>query len=139
MRDLYECKCPKCGGHTQRVALSATENKRLEKAFNKVARWAYDNKKTDITPDDLDNKAVRGLATEINTVLQTAVTEGIAYEIPEAILQHLKTNVYVFSGGKTYAELRELSDKLLDENGEIKPFSKFFKDVRTIHDDYNKA
>lgn len=121
------------------MALSATENGKLQKAFNKAARWAFDNKKTSITPDDLDNKNVQGLITEINSVLQDAIQSGITYEIPEAMLQHFNKNIYVFSGAKTYAELRELSDLLMDDKGEIKPFSKFFKDVRQVHKDYNQA
>lgn len=104
-----------------------------------MARWAFNNKKTSITIDDLDDKAVKGLINETNDVLQDAIRSGIAYEIPEAMLQHFNKNVYVFSGAKTYAELRELSDLLIDEKGEIKPFSKFYKDVRQVHNDYNEA
>lgn len=99
----------------------------------------FKDKKTDITLDDLDNKNVQGLTNEINNVLQGALTKGITYEIPDAMMQHFVNNVYVFSGCKTFAELRELSDLLKDENNEIKPFSKFFKDVRQVHSNYNEA
>lgn len=139
MHEYYNCTCPDCGGHTERVALSATEKGKLLKAFNKVARWTFDNKKTSITLDDLDNKTVQGLINEINSVLQDALQAGITYEIPEAMLQHFNKNIYVFSGAKTYTELRELSDLLIDDKGEIKSFSKFFKDVRQVHNDYNEA
>lgn len=139
MHEYYNCTCPDCGGYTERVALSATENGKLLKAFNKAARWAFDNKKTSISPDDLDNKNVQGLISEINNVLQDALQAGITYEIPETMLQHFNKNIYVFSGAKTYAELRELSDLLVDDKGEIKSFSKFFKDVRQVHNEYNKS
>lgn len=109
------------------------------KAFNKAARWAFKEKKTKITPNDLTDKNVQPLMNEINGILQEALQKGIAHEIPEAMKQHLVENVYVFSGCKTYAELREISDLLQDENGAIKPFSKFFKDVRKVHNEYNKA
>ena len=104
-----------------------------------MARWTFDNKKTSISLDDLDNKTVQKLINEINSVLQDALQAGITYEIPEAMLQHFNKNIYVFSGAKTYAELRELSDLLIDDKGEIKSFSKFFKDVRQVHNDYNEA
>ncbi|NDV45494.1 hypothetical protein D0T49_00305 [Paludibacter sp. 221] len=137
--EYYNCTCPDCGGYKERVALSATENNRLLKAFNKIARWAYTEKKTVITADDLDNKHIQALTGEINSILQGAISEGIAYEIPAAMLQHLRQNVYVFSGCKTFAELREISDLLVDDKGEIKPFSRFFKDTRRVHNDYNGA
>ncbi|WP_291126886.1 phage minor head protein [Dysgonomonas sp. UBA7698] len=119
--------------------LSDSENARLEKAFNKIARWVHKEKKTAVTPDDLGNKTVQGLADEINDILQRAIQTGIDFEIPAATMQHFKNNVYVFSGCKTYAELRELSDMLIDDEGAIKQFSKFFKDVRSVHDTYNKS
>lgn len=124
---------------SEHIALSATEKNKLLKSFNKVARWTYSEKKTNITPDDLDNKHVQQLVNDINDVLKDALQSGIKYEIPEAMLQHFKQNVYVFSGCKTYAELRELSNLLIDEKGEIKSFSKFFKDVRQVHNEYNKT
>lgn len=139
LHEYYNCTCPDCGGHKERVALSAAEKSKLLKAFNKVARWIYDNKRTSITLDDLDNKNAQGLINEINSVLQDALQAGIMYEIPEAMLQHFNKNIYVFSGAKTYAELRELSDLLMDDKGNIKPFAKFFKDVRQVHNDYNQS
>jgi SPP1 gp7 family putative phage head morphogenesis protein len=111
----------------------------LSKAFNKVARWAFDNKKTSITPDDLDNRHVQGLVSEMNNVLKEAVLSGIDYQIPAVMHKKLADDVFVFSGAKTYAELRELSNLLIDGEGGIKSFSTFFKDVRQIHNQYNKA
>lgn len=99
----------------------------------------YREKKTEVSADDLENRNVRPLINEINTILQEAVKKGISYEIPESLTRHLTENVYVFSGGKTLAELRELSDLLKDENGGVKPFSKFYQDTRKVHNQYNKA
>ena len=138
MHEIYTCDCSRCGGQIDRIALSETENKNLQKAFNKVARWVYSEKKQTITVDDLENKQIKPLIDGINSVLKEAVTSSIEYNIPESMTNHLLTNVYVFSGAKTYAELRELSDLLRDEKNEIKSFSKFFKDAREIHNNYNK-
>ena len=139
MHDLYECKCPTCGGFTDRIVLTDSESQRLNKAFDKVARWVHEEKKTEVSANDLSNKHVQKLASEINGILQNAIGIKIDYEIPEAMMQHFKDNVYVFSGCKTYAELRELSDMLIDDEGKIKQFSKFFKDARSINDTYNRA
>lgn len=121
-----------------RVVLSNSENEKIERAFNKAARWAYAQKKTELTPDDLQDKNVQPLINEINNLLQNALQSSIGYEIPEAMHKHLRDNIYVFSGCKTYAELQELSDLLVDDEGNIKGFSKFFKDTREIHNTYNR-
>lgn len=104
-----------------------------------MVRWVYSDKKTTITPDDLGNKNVQPFISETNDILQGAANEGIIHKVPNATLQHMRDNIYVFSGCKTFAELRELSDLLIDGKGEIKSFSKFFQDVRQVHNTYNKA
>lgn len=53
--------------------------------------------------------------------------------------RNLSENIYVFSGAKTYAELKELSELLLDTGGNIKPFSKFWQDAQSIYPEYNQS
>lgn len=50
-------------------------------------------------------------------------------------LQH---SDYIFSGIKTFHELNEAFPSLIDDNGKRKPFERFFNDVRTINDTYNR-
>lgn len=138
MHQYYNHTCPDCGGYAEHIVLSETENENLKKAFNKLSRWVFDNKKNSIKAEDLDSKPANELTTEINKVLQEAVKKGIEYEVPQTLLDHIHKNVYVFSGAKTYAELRELSNLLVDNKGELKSFSKFYKETRAIHNDYNK-
>ena len=59
-------------------------------------------------------------------------------EIPSAMLQGLKNDVYLFSALKTHAQLEEVSRLLLDENGKIKPFQQFANDVSKIRENYNQ-
>lgn len=57
--------------------------------------------------------------------------------IPDAMIDKFQRSIFVFSGCKTYHELKEVSMKLLDSNGKIKPFSAFYNDVRGIHEKYH--
>lgn len=41
--------------------------------------------------------------------------------------QHLREDVFVFSGFKTYRELREAANLLRDKNGLLKSFDRFYK------------
>lgn len=99
----------------------------------------YKNKKTVISPDDITAEAVQPLINEIDSILQDVLTTPIEYQIPEAMARHLRDNIYVFSGCKTYAELQSASAMLADEYGNIKPFSRYFKEVQQVHDEYNKS
>jgi len=139
LHNLYNFQCPDCGGHIERLAISETENDALQKAFNKVARWIYKNRKRTIDADDLNENAVQPLLGGINAVLQDGFNRGIEHSVPDRMKQNLSENVYLFSGAKTYAELKELSEMLLDDTGNIKPFSKFWQDVESIHPKYNRS
>lgn len=54
------------------------------------------------------------------------------------MLQKLQSDVFVFSGMKTYTQLKEASLLLLDENKQIKPYHKFEQDILKIDNTYNK-
>lgn len=138
LNHLYDCKCPECGGNIERLSLSQTENNDLQKSFNKAARWVFKEKKSEIQPDDLNDQAVQPMLNSINSILQDGFNAGIEHRVPYIMKRDLRENIYVFSGAKTYAELKELSERLLDADGNIKPFHKFWQEVQNIHTDYNK-
>lgn len=138
LHQLYDCKCPDCGGNIERLSLSQTESDDLQKAFNKAVRWIFKQKKSEIQPDDLNDQAVQPLLNSINSVLQDGFNKGIEHRVPYIMKRDLRENIYVFSGAKTYAELKELSGLLLDGDGNIKPFYKFWQEVQGVHTDYNR-
>jgi len=47
-------------------------------------------------------------------------------------------NVFVFSGFKTHAELKEVSSKLLNPDGSIKSWNDFRKEILAINKEYNE-
>lgn len=98
----------------------------------------YDNKKSNVTTNDLDQKQAKALYTEISNTLQGGFDKGIAHVVPFITKRDLKENIYIFSGAKTYAELKELSELLIDKDGHIKPFNKFWQETRSIHTEYNQ-
>jgi SPP1 gp7 family putative phage head morphogenesis protein len=107
-------------------------------AFNRAARFIFANKITAPNADTLSDNHVKPLLNEITTVLQQGFKAGISAEMPEGMKNYLSRSVSVFSGAKTFAELRQMSDLLIGENGLAKPFSTYFKDVRAIHNSYNQ-
>nr|DAF62161.1 MAG TPA: minor capsid component [Myoviridae sp. ctt8G1] len=58
-------------------------------------------------------------------------------EMSETMRRRLTRSDYVFSGIKTFHELREAFPSLLDGNGKRKPFEQFLNDVRKIDETYN--
>lgn len=108
----------------------------VKKAFEEATVFIHGKK--GFNAKMLSEKPVRNLINEINGVLQKAVKKGIGYEVPEVMKQHLQKDVFLFSGMKTYAEMKEASGMLMDEKGGIKPLQKFNEDVKKVHTDYNE-
>ncbi len=108
----------------------------VRKAFDTAAEWLHTKKK--FTADMLAEKPAQNLMQATNDVLQQAVSRGITHEVPEELTAALEQNTFIFSGFKTYHELREASTLLKDENGGFKPFERFLSDVQKINNTYNR-
>jgi len=107
--------------------------------FEAATKWLHKNK--GFTAENLAEKPPAELVNEINRVLSQAVKDGLSsgikHEIPPALTQALDKNVFVFSGLKTYHELKEASLLLKDENGGIVPYDKFKQQMLKLNETYN--
>lgn len=52
--------------------------------------------------------------------------------------QKLANDTFIFSGFKTYSQLKTASELLVDDTGKPKPFAQFSRDVEAIHANYNQ-
>lgn len=52
--------------------------------------------------------------------------------------QKLANDTFIFSGFKTYSQLKTASELLLDDAGKPKPFAQFSRDIQAIHANYNQ-
>ena len=59
-------------------------------------------------------------------------------EMSDTMRKSLQASDYIFSGMKTFHELNEAFPSLLDDDGQRKPFGRFYEDVRTIDSRYNR-
>jgi len=109
----------------------------VSKAFAKVVEWLH--AKRHFNAGMLSEKEPRALVEETFNVLQTPLKDlSISREIPPELTAALEENVFIFSGFKTYHELKEASMLLKDENGGFKPFDRFRQDVEAIDSTYNR-
>lgn len=59
-----------------------------------------------------------------------------ADSVDEALLMELRENIYMFSGAKTFQQVKEMTDALTFED-EVRPFSEFKELAQSIYDRYN--
>lgn len=132
------CDCPSCTSlnpsERGRKALSFGEGwERIlglaEKAFKKL----FD--KGSYKPEDLfKTKEYKALIDET----AQAFNSTISHEVTEDLRKHLEYGNLVFSGLKTHAQLTEARSLLKDENGNIRPYYQFEKDILKLNQTYNK-
>lgn len=132
---LYDCNCQDCKAEKSVITLAQKDKfkgvlKAVEKAFKKL----HENGK--YSPEDLaKTKEYKNLITETSSVFESAITDN---DMPEAMKNSLKEDVFIFSGLKTHAQLFEASRLLLNDDNQKKSFSQFSKDVSKIKENYNQ-
>lgn len=89
-----------------------------------------------IKPEDLSGDLLAAIAKELWSGVQVGFGDGLE---TSSLAPQIEANVYVFSGFKTYQQLKEASLLLLGSDGNIKPFSQFYKEVMAIDETYNRT
>ena len=131
LSDLYQsplCSCPEHLAHDNDSANPFTERD-IQAAFNVVHRALK------MTPELLSERPVQRVIHKTTDYLSRAISERVPSKMADALRQDL----YIFSGLKTYHELKEASERLLRQDGSLKPFKEFYSDTLKIRDKYNKA
>lgn len=104
--------------------------------FTNAARVIYDAGRFDASM--IADPAIRAQIEQTFNAINTAIDEGIGYDVPAVLRYALENNAFIFSGFKTYHSMRELGLSLLTDKGDIKPFNKFLDDALAINAVYNK-
>jgi len=87
----------------------------------------------------IKDKPVKNLIKETQRVINNAVNTGLKDNLPpQEMIDKLNNDVFVFSACKTHIQLKEVSTKLVDDNGKIRSYQQFSQDVLSIHNQYNE-
>lgn len=93
-----------------------------------------------IKPGDIDEDLMNWTANELTKAVMGGTMEEGGEQVQgesQQLQEWIRNNVAVFSGFKTYQTLREATDQLLDEEGNIRPFNQFRDRVKAIDQEYN--
>lgn len=109
----------------------------IEAAFNDAVKWLHG--KRVFGAGMLREKVIDSLVKETTAFLSKGIQQGLEEStISDTMVDSLRESVGVFSGFKTFHEMKEAASMLLDEAGNIKPFEQYYKDIQTLNDTYNK-
>lgn len=109
----------------------------IDKAFDGAMKYLHSNRH--FSSAMLTEKPILNLIEKTTEYLSKGIERGIEISQPsELMVNKLRESAGVFSGFKTFHEMNEASNMLLDADGNIKPFERYLKDVQTINDTYNR-
>lgn len=103
--------------------------------FDDAAQMVYDAGGFDVS--QLTDPRARKVIDETTRIINRAVDAAVPHEVPETLRYALENNGFIFSGLKTFHALREVGLSMLDDQGNVKPFDDFRKDVQQINKNYN--
>jgi len=124
-------------GGCDHIHLSAgkKEFKGVKKAFESALKHIHATGKMD--GKMMADKPIKGLIKATFDVLKESMSE-IKTVISDTIRNSFENDIFIFSGMKSYASLKEAAQLLKDPNGTIKPFEQFKKDIVDIDSTYNQ-
>lgn len=88
-----------------------------------------------MTPELLSERPIQRVIRKTADYFSGAISE----RVPPKMADALRNDLYIFSGFRTYHELKESAERLLRPDGSLKPFSEFYQDTLKVRDKYNKA
>lgn len=91
--------------------------------------------------DYLKKGVYEGFGTDF-TKLTKQINEGLVSEFTESdleLLTNLRENIYMFSAAKTYQQVKEMTEALVNEKGTVVSFSEFKESAQEIFDLYNET
>lgn len=97
----------------------------------------------EITDQDLPENLYMAIA----KVLKQGLYEGVKGSLNEfklgsidrELVEELRANIYMFSAAKTYQEVRDMTDALVDEEGNLQSFAAFKEAAAGIFTQYNET
>ena len=124
MNDLYADHCEHCGG----LDLPDLSDNDFEDIYTQIARELLESKRDNgYINNDLYFKTANKLIEGMNSGLGAT---SFAYNDSRAILSsYLKHNLYAFSAAKSYTEMLHFRDLMVDEEGKIRGFESFKKQI----------
>ena len=88
-----------------------------------------------MTPELLSERPIQRVIRKTADYFSGAISE----RVPPKMADALRNDLYIFSGFRTYHELKESAERLLRPDGSLKPFSEFYQDTLKVRDKYNKS
>ena len=128
---------PVDGAGWMTLSVNESDERRLRRAFERMMRRLHEAETgAELRVEFLAEDEPQAFIREHQGILTGALEE---VEMSEGMRSRLNSSHYVFSGMKTFHELKEAFPELTRADGSRKSFREFLDDVRKVDETYNKS
>lgn len=128
---------PMDGAGWMTLSVNESDERRLRRAFERMMRRLHEAETgAELRVEFLAEDEPQAFIREHQGILTGALEE---VEMSEGMRSRLNSSHYVFSGMKTFHELKEAFPELTRADGSRKSFREFLDDVRKVDETYNKS
>lgn len=132
--------CQLCGGYIEDITLAGSQELRINNLIERVAREIYEGK---IPPGRTDADLMQLIGEILGGSMKDSVGNFNEITFEDESRRHWldlqQNNIYKFGLAKSYSQLKALRDNILGNDGTIKPFGQFMKDVESVNNRYNRT
>lgn len=101
-------------------------------------RIANDIYEGSIAAGGIDDELLERTASTLLDAIKNGFSGFDEFAPDNRISQRIRENIFVFSGAKTFHQLNDMRNLLMDENGKVRSFSDFYKQVKSTDATYNR-
>ncbi len=141
MRDIEaayngnSCDCKECKSISE--AFKAIDLEPYARLIQKIAKDMHDG---NLKPEDLNKDLVKQIYKDLSEGAETVYGDKwkkFDVKEPQSLQQKFKKNLWQFSSAKTYTQLQEMNNNLLDK-GRIRLFPEFLQQARKTNQKFNE-
>lgn len=118
-------------------AINAIDLNPYTRLIEKIAKDMHEGK---LKPEDLNVDMVRQIFKDLSSATETVYGDAwVKFDVkePNSLIQKFKKNLWQFSCAKTYGELQEMNNLLLNK-GRIRLYPEYLQEVRKTNKKFNE-
>jgi len=131
---IYNQTCPACGGRVDESFAVSEDELRL--LLNAVSKQLHE----DLNPELINQLLFAFTSGKLMEALNANYSAtSMEWNSPDnAMLSYLRNNIFQFSAAKSLNQQLQMAKLLIDDNGKVKSYSQFKKDVTGVNILFNK-
>lgn len=135
LENLYKGIC----GHDHPAIQLSSQEEDFDSIIERIAKSIHSGNDN---PEELDQELYFATSNQMQSAFWTGYGKkgaSITYDMEDnALINRVQSNLFAFSGAKSYSQMNELRNSVYDENGKLVPWTEFREKALKMNEKYNE-